>query len=152
MISVSFRTKSSAVLDRRFAKGDGVSIYGKVSGVSGLGAILTGVRLEVPELSYFEDSQTNLFGDYAFYYVFPNADQALTIKITATFSVSGQETVTIPVSVGAMLPAKLPTPPKSDTSFIQDTTRLITILVVVGIFIFAYPYIMPIFGGRKVSP
>jgi len=107
-ITVNFRTSEQELPARRFPKNVPISIYGKVTGVLGLGEAFQHIRIEIlnreNQSIFFDEDTTNTFGDYAFYVVFPNEDTYYTIVLTATYSVSGQDTARVPVAVGDVEP------------------------------------------------
>jgi hypothetical protein len=134
-LTVNLRTQRGINYNRKFNPGEGVSIYGKATGVLGLGEFGTHVRLQVNKGNttvYFKETYTNLWGDYDFYYVMPLNDMRLDFILIASYSVAGQDDVTVPVSVGNLTPAPLPRPQGEGLPW----WVLPAVLVVGGVYLF----------------
>jgi hypothetical protein len=117
-LTVNFRTESGTNQSRIFQNGQGVSLFGKVTGALGLGEPFTHVRLEIEEINFFAETRANLFGDYDFFFRIPAMGSGvLTLRLTATFSLSGQDVVVIPVAYGdARVPPAPPPPIQGDVA------------------------------------
>lgn len=128
VVSVNLRTQSGINTSRKFNRGEGVSIFGKCTGILGLGEPYTHVRVEVLSSNgvglFFDEMTTNVFGDYHSYFTFPNVDGRYTIQVTATFTVSGQDKSIVPVSVGSVAPANVPAP--------EEATNIVDTILVYG--------------------
>ena len=113
-ITVNFRTSKGNVKTRAFPKNEGVSVYGKLTGMAGVGEPGTHIRMEVLDKNnnsiYFSEQTANLWGDYNFWFRTPNDDVRLTILLTATYSIAGQDKVTIPIAVGNVYALPAPSP------------------------------------------
>jgi hypothetical protein len=134
-LTVNLRTQRGNIYNRKFNSGEGVSIYGKATGVLGLGEPGTHVRFQVMKNNttvYFKEGYTNIFGDYDFYYVMPLNDTKLIFVLIATYTVSGQDVVNIPVSVGNTTPDPLPFPQGEGLPW----WVLPAVLVVGGVYLF----------------
>ncbi|HES59643.1 MAG TPA: hypothetical protein ENO18_04345 [Caldithrix sp.] len=111
-LTVNLKTQSGLNYSRKFNPGDGVSIYGKATGILGLGEPGTHVRFSVLSGSstiYFKETYTDIWGDYSFYYTMPLNNAKLDFVLIASYSVYGQDQVKIPVAVGYK-PDPLPLP------------------------------------------
>ena len=111
MTTVNFKTYSGANTSRKFGLSQGVSVYGKVTGALGLGEPGSHVRIDIEKDGspiFFKETFTDLWGDYSFYFITPNEDCNMTVKITASLSISGQDFVTIPIAVGNRAVGSLP--------------------------------------------
>lgn len=111
-VTVNFKTASGLNSTRVFKQAEGISIYGKCTGVAGIGEPGTHVRLEIKKGSsviYFQETMTNIWGDYDFYYTTPNYNGQLTVRLIATYSISGQDVVNIPIGVNVQ-PGNAPLP------------------------------------------
>ena len=113
-ITVNFRTSKGNVTTRQFLKNEGVSIYGKLTGVAGVGEPGTHIRMEIIDSRnksiYFNEDTANMWGDYNFYFRTGFKDERLTIKLTATYSIAGQDKVNIPIGVGMVNASPAPSP------------------------------------------
>lgn len=113
MITVNFRNQTGEITTRRFAPGEGVSIYGSVSAAN-IPAPFSPVRIEASEVGYFDDTTTNFFGDYAFWFVAPNDNKTINLKITASLAAFGDDVVSIPIRIGTgSVPGRVETETKN---------------------------------------
>ena len=130
MITVNVRSSSSEITNRQLPKNSGISIFGKVTGMIGIGEPLTVVRIEVINKSgstYFvKETSANFWGDYNFYFVTPDENTNMIIKLYATYSTSGQDLIIYPVGIGSAKADPLPAPVKA--SSILDYIPLILLL------------------------
>ena len=114
-ITVNFRTSKGNVTSRQFQKNEGVSVYGKLTGMAGVGEPGSHIRMEIIDNNnnsiYFKENTANLWGDYDFWFRTPLEDAELKIVLTASFSWYGQDRVIIPIGVGNVLPSPAPRPP-----------------------------------------
>lgn len=113
MTTVNFRTQSGENNSRRFEKNQGISVYGKCTGITGIYEPGTHVRINVTkngQAFFFDETNTDIFGDYDFWFRTPNEDTNLNVNIISTYSISGQDNVNIPISVGNLIPKPLPNP------------------------------------------
>jgi hypothetical protein len=97
-ISVNFRTQSRELDSRSLPLNEGVSVYGKVTGLLGIGEPFQLVRFELGDR--FQETRTNAFGDYAFFFRTPNTRERATIRLTTFFTVGGVQSREIPVAYG----------------------------------------------------
>lgn len=117
-LSVNFKNNNGILSNRKFEKNIGISVYGKLTGVTGIFEPATLTRLEITENGkpyYLKETYTNVFGDYNFYFKTPDRDTKLLLKLVGTYSISGQDTVLIPVGVGNVNPDELPNPETKST-------------------------------------
>lgn len=136
MTTVHFKTYSGENNTRRFNKNEGVSIYGKCTGVTGIYEPGTHVRIEITQNGmpfYFDETNTDIFGDYDFYFKTPNNDTNLDLKIVSTYSISGQDFVNIPLAVGNANPKPLPNP-NPEYSLLNYLPLMV--IAIAGIFIY----------------
>jgi hypothetical protein len=136
-LTVNFRTESGTNQSRIFKNGQGVSLFGKATGALGLGEPFTHVRFEIEELGFFAETRANVFGDYDFFFRIPaTGSGVLTLRLTATFSLSGQDTVVIPIAYGsdARVPPVPPPPVQGDVAGIGSSIaqRAVTTVVLVA--------------------
>lgn len=127
MTTVNFRTQYGINSSRKFEKNQGVSVFGKCTGVTGVYEPGTHVRINVTKNNqpfYFSEKNTDIFGDYDFWFRTPNEDCNLNVNIISTYSIAGQDNVNIPVSVGNTIPKPLPTP-QSEGIFLSILPYLI---------------------------
>lgn len=113
MTTVNFRDSYGINNTRRFEKNAGVSVFGKCTGVTGIYEPGTHVRINVTknnEPFFFDEKNTDIFGDYDFWFRTPNEDTNLNVQIIATYSIAGQDIVNIPLAVGNVSPKPLPIP------------------------------------------
>lgn len=135
MISVNFRSDVQEFTARHFPSKVGLSIYGKITGLAGLGEPSQNVRCEIIDeygkSIYFKEDSTNLWGDYSFYVKFEN-DGTYTIVLSSAFSAAGVTEARIPVSVGsAELPKEAPKIEEQSASFEKYIKYAVIILVAV---------------------
>lgn len=124
--TVIFENPPDTVLNtRQFQPGQNLRIGGHVTGLLGLGEPFQQITLDIPELSISGQTNTDILGDYWFDITLPNVTKKATITITATFSVSGQDVVTVPISLGNLSPDPLPSPP--DQGLFGNYTWLVVI-------------------------
>jgi hypothetical protein len=144
-LTVNLRSASGEIRNRNLTKGVGVSVYGKVFGLI-LPSSFSDVRFEIPELSYVDNTSTNAFGSYSFWFVPTVDNQALTFRLLGSLP-TGMELVDYPVGVGKVIPAKLP---KAVTSSTLDVIGKYLLIagIIVGALI-ALPYILPLFNKRS---
>jgi hypothetical protein len=136
MTTVHFKTASGENNTRRFNKNEGVSIYGKCTGVTGIYEPGTHVRINVTkdnQTFYFDEKNTDIFGDYDFWFRTPNEDTNLNVQIVATYSISGQDIVNIPLGIGNVNPKPLPNP-KPERSWLDYLPLMV--IAIAGIFIY----------------
>jgi len=111
-ITVNLKTQRGEIKNRQFNLSEGVSVYGSVFGMSGMFEPGTHMRFELLDANNkvieFDEKTSNIFGDYDFWFRTPAFDTNLTIKLTATYSISGQDQTLIPIGVGNRAPANLP--------------------------------------------
>jgi len=146
MITVNMRTNTATITNRRLPTSTGISVFGKITGASGIGAILTSVRLTIPETGFFQDTQTNAFGDYAFYFLTPSFARRLTLRIVATFTLAGQETQVVPVIVGDLIgnPSDPSDPESTDLlGGIGETAKTVLMVLAWGVVIVGLVYLLP---------
>lgn len=96
---------------RQFARGQSIVVSGHVTGALGLGEPFTHIQVEIPEISFLWQDTTSLFGNFSFGLTMPNRNTNLTLRITATYTVAGQDNVVIPIGVGDVAAEPLPAPP-----------------------------------------
>jgi len=111
-ISVNFKTRAGENTSRIFQKNEGVSIYGKVTGISGVFEPFIYVRCEVKENNvpiFTRDTYADIFGDYDFYFLTPNRDTNLEVNIFSQGIniIQGNETRKIPIAVGNKIPKNI---------------------------------------------
>ncbi len=113
-ITVNFRTSKGNVTSRQFQKNEGVSVYGKLTGVAGVGEPGTHIRMEIINSKnnsiFFKEDTANLWGDYDFWFRTSFKDERLTIILTATYSIAGQDKVIIPIGIGNVFASQAPSP------------------------------------------
>lgn len=113
-ITVNFRTSKGNVTSRQFQRNEGVSVYGKLTGMAGVGEPGTHIRMEIVDSRsnaiYFKETNANLWGDYDFWFRTGFKDERLTIVLTATYSIAGQDRVEIPIGVGNVNASPAPRP------------------------------------------
>ena len=113
-ITVNFRTQQGNVTSRQFQKNEGVSVYGKLTGMAGVGEPGTHIRMEIIDSRnksiFFDEDNANLYGDYNFWFHTGFKDERLTIILTATYSIAGQDKVTIPIGIGNVNASRAPSP------------------------------------------
>lgn len=118
-VTANFRISTGLVTTRQLNPGVGVSIYGKCTGVTGMPEPGTHVQINITkpggEVVYSQDTITNLWGDYDFWFRTPNSNTKLNVRIVATYSIAGQDIVNIPIGVGSAIPDPLPTPTGENT-------------------------------------
>lgn len=141
-ITVNFRVGDQEVSSRRFNGGDGVSIYGKTSGLVLYDPPGTRVRVSIDELLFFQDTRTNIFGDYSAFVRLPLTSGRGTVKVER-FAPLGVESTQIPISWGDQKPLPLPEeqPPPSAASLFSDAKGLLFILIAGAVAIYALPYV-----------
>lgn len=113
MTTVNFRDSNGINNSRRFEKNAGVSVFGKCTGVSGMYEPGTHVRINITKNGqpfFYDEKNTDFFGDYDFWFRTPNEDTNLNVEIVSTYSISGQDIVNIPLSVGNKIPKPLTKP------------------------------------------
>ena len=136
-ITVNFKTNKGIVTNRTFEKNEGVSVYGKLTGMFGVGEPGTWIRLNVlnenNQSILTKETNANLWGDYDFYFVTPNQDSKLKIGLIATYSIAGSDETTIPIAVGNKIPENLPQP-QAETSLLS----FIPVVLLVGLGFFIY--------------
>lgn len=113
-ITVNFRTSQGNVTSRQFPKNEGVSVYGKLTGMAGVGEPGTHIRMEIKDSRnnsiYFNEDTANIWGDYNFWFRTGFKDERLTIVLTATYSIAGQDKVNIPIGIGNVNASPAPSP------------------------------------------
>ena len=114
-ITVNMRTQRGEITNRRFLKGEGVSVYGKTTTVSGIGITPgTFVRLNIIDsfgnTVFFKETYTNFWGDYDFWFRTPNQNINLVAKLFATYTWAGSDEAEVPFAVGNVTPGTLPNP------------------------------------------
>lgn len=113
MTTVNFRTSIGENNTRRFEKNQGVSIYGKCTGVTGMFEPGTHVQINITKDGqpfFYDNTNAGIFGDYDFWFRTPNEDCNLNVLIVATYSISGQDQVNVPLAVGNKIPKPVPVP------------------------------------------
>lgn len=122
------RTGSGIVTNRRFPKGEGVSIYGKTTGMAGIGEPGTFVRLNIlderGQTVVYKETLTNIWGDYDFWFRTPYHNAKLIVMLYATYSITGSDETVIPIAVGSINPSSLPLP-QSEMSWLSILPLLI---------------------------
>ncbi len=114
-ITVNFKTKRGMIVNRRFEKNEGISLYGKVSTLTGVGITPgTFIRLNVVD-SYgnsivHKETLTDFWGGYSFWFVTPDQNVKLLVKIFAAYTWAGQDETAVPIAVGNVTPLILPMP------------------------------------------
>jgi len=120
-ISLTFKTNRGIIYSRKFLPGEGISIYGKASTL--LVPINPGsqVRLIVEnnsgEVIFYKDKSTDFLGDFDFYFVAPVDNVQLNVKLFVVYSVSGEDSLTIPIAIGTASPKSLPNLPVEHSIF-----------------------------------
>ena len=117
---------------RRFKPGQWIAISGFVTGAAGIGEPFTHSRIEIPEIDFLWEGQTNIWGVFSLQLQLPYEPIKLTVKVTVTFTVSGQDVVLIPIAVGNVELEPLPEPPSQGTLSDDLKTALILGVVVVA--------------------
>ena len=152
-IEVKFESPPDNILvTRNFQPGQSLRIGGHVTGAAGLGEPFTPVVLDITDGFYpiTAQSSTNWLGDFWFDVALPNVTSQATVKLTATFSVMGQDVVTIPIGIGEVMPAPLPTPPKQ----VGETALEVIKWVAIGAAILGIVYLITTTGiltsGRQL--
>lgn len=145
-ITVNFRTHEGIVTSRQFRSGDRVSIYGKATSLIGAPDLIgTRVRLSIDEIAYYQDTRTNLFGDYAGFVQFPSTPGRGTLNVTV-YRPLGTETVSVPVSWGEARPEPLDIPP-SETGIgetISGALSTVKFVAIAAIVLAGVYFLMPV--------
>lgn len=135
-ITVNFKTKNGEKTNRKFELNEGVSIYGKFTGVL-TPEPFTFYRIEVTnnkgENVYYKEGNANVFGDYDGYFKTPDLPQQLEVKVNATYSVSGSDETIINIACGGIEPKRNPDP-ETEKSFL-DFLPLI-LIIFLGAFLY----------------
>ena len=112
-ININFKTSQGVVTSRQFEPDQGVSIYGSLTGIVGEPEPFSKVALMINDENgntiFFDNDNTNLWGDYDFYFRTPSTPMQLTVIATGFFTITGQDQVVIPIGVGKT-PAPVPVP------------------------------------------
>lgn len=136
-ITVNFRTASGDNTTRKFKLSEGVSVFGKLSGVTGMFQPFTFYRVQVFDknniLIYFKENTTDIFGGYDAYFVTPSESQKLNVQIDSTYTISGSDTTIIPISCGDVSPDIAPNPETEKTFF--DYLPLL-VIIFLGAFLY----------------
>jgi hypothetical protein len=113
-LSVNFKTQRGVITNRKFQSGEGVSIYGKATTLSGVINPGTTIRIEISDSFgnsyFFKDTFTDIWGDYASWFLTPSDNKNLMVTVYASYPVSGQDKTVIPIAVGNVNPKPLPMP------------------------------------------
>ena len=130
-LTVNFKTNQGVITSRQFDPNQGISIYGSFTGVVGEPELFSKVQIQINDVNgntiFFNNTTTNIFGDYDFYFVTPEIPTQLTVIITAFYTVTGQDQLSIPIGVGQIpAPVSVPVPPDNP----WDWLSLIPILLV----------------------
>jgi len=111
-LSVNFNTSRGQIYTRNFLPGEGISIFGKATTLNGLINPGTQVRMNIEtnfgNSLFSDDSFTDLFGDYDFYFRAPENNTQLNVIVQAVYPLSGTDKVVIPISIGNVQPKPLP--------------------------------------------
>jgi len=131
-LTVNFKTNQGVITSRQFELNQGISIYGSFTGVVGEPEPFSKVQIQINDADgntiFFDNTTTNIFGDYNFYYVTPSVAMQLVIIITAFYTITGQDQLSIPIGVGQVpSPVPIPTPPDNPWNLLS----LIPIAIVV---------------------
>jgi len=145
------------IQSRRFESGKGVSVYGKVTSLLGFGAPGTTVRIEALSggnlPSYFQNQVSNAFGDYAFWLEVPDTKGGRgVLRITASYSISGQEHVDIPISWGDETPETLAPPPEEKNGILDTVMEFFSTFkwIAIGAIVLVVGYFLwPFLKGKK---
>lgn len=136
-LSVHLRSNSRTITDRRLEPGEGVSIFGKSTSLMGVfnpGALVTIELTNNHGITIFQDEvYTDLWGDYDSFFVAPFVSGRYNLRLTATYSISGQDVREYPLAVGNVAPAPLPDPEPE-----KSILDWIPIVAIVGIGFYAY--------------
>jgi hypothetical protein len=134
---INFRTQAGNVTNRKFDKGIGVSIYGKAETLIVPINPGTVINLDITDQSnriiFSGSKSTDFLGDYDFWFRTPDYDTKLNLRMVASYPVSGQDVLTIPLAVGNVLPDPMPLP---EMEF--SVLELLPILLIVGAGFFLY--------------
>lgn len=136
-LSIHLRSATRQITNRKLEPGEGVSIYGKsttLMGVFNPGALVTIELRNSNGVTVFQDeTYTDLWGDYDSFFVSPFVAGRYNLRLTATYSISGQDIRDYPVAVGDVAPAPLPDP-EPEKTFLD----WIPIVAVAGLGLYAY--------------
>lgn len=110
-ITVNFKTKNGIVNNRVFTANEGVSVYGKATtllqvGFNPLTKIQMNVLNSLNNSIFYDETLTDFFGDYDFYFVTPSTGK-YNVKITANY-IDGAQSVVIPIGINTT-PSPVPT-------------------------------------------
>lgn len=121
-LSVNFKTQRGIISDRKFLPGEGVSIYGKATTLTGVINPGTSIRIDVSDrngTSYFyKDTFTDIWGDWSSWFLLPNLDKKMIVTVFASYPVSGRDKTVIPIAVGNVSADPLPYP-EIENSFLN---------------------------------
>lgn len=136
-ITVNLRTNDRIVTNRKFDVNTGISVYGKFTGAFGVGEPGTFYRVEILDSLgnslEVKENNADIFGDYDFYFITPDKPCRLTIKIIATYSISGKDTSITPIGIGGLNPDDLPEPEEEKS--LLDYLPII-LLIMLGVFLY----------------
>ena len=130
-LTINFKTNRGIITSRQFDLSQGISIYGSFAGMVGEPEPFSTVQIQINDPSgntiFFNNTSTNFWGDYDFYFVAPSVQMQLTVIITAFYTITGQDQLIVPIGVG-LTPAPVPIPvaPESPWSWLS----LIPVLLV----------------------
>lgn len=121
-ITVNFRSSQGEITSRRFRAGEGVSVYGKSTGVVLPDVVGTRIRLVLDEAGYYQDTRvSDIFGGWSGWITFPSTPGSGTLRVTA-YRPLGTETVEVPIAWGEARDVKLPPVPREEpTSGLGET-------------------------------
>lgn len=112
-LTVNLKTQRGIIYNRQFLPGEGISIYGKASTLLvpyNPGTLITiDVTTKTGTSIYSNNKTTDYLGDYDFWFRTPLDVGKLNIKLVASYPVSGQDVVNVPIGIGTQ-PDQLPTP------------------------------------------
>ena len=117
-ITINFKTSQGLVTSRQFNLNQGVSIYGSFTGIVGEPEPFSNVHIQINDKDgntiYYNNTSTNIFGDYNFYFVTPSTSMQLTVIVTGFYTVTGQDQLIIPIGIGETPdPVPVPVAPES---------------------------------------
>lgn len=111
---INFKTQRGEIYDRKFNRNEGVSIYGKATTLTGIINPATHIRIHITDENkqtiFYDEKNTDLFGDFDFWFRTPLRNSNLNVNVIASYPVSGQDETNIPVAVGERNPSPLPRP------------------------------------------
>lgn len=133
-ITVNLKTKNGINTNRKFELSQGISVYGKLTGVTGMFEPFTFFRIEVFETNglpiYYKEGTTDLFGGFDGYFLTPEYPAKMKIIVNATYTISGSDKTEIRIASGGLNPDENPNPETEKT--ILEYLPLILIIFLIG--------------------